>query len=480
MVLFRLDGEAVWTVFNEKVAAGLGRGLAKTGRLNPVGVDLAHEALARFRALIDAVHPERVIVAATAAVRQAEDGPDFVKAVAARTGLKVRVLSGVEEARISATGVFAGVPGAEGLVGDLGGLSLELVPVGADGPQPGESYELGPFAVGAEGAAPDQTLRSLVRDRLKHAPVSLSCPTFYVVGGVWRALATLHMNAEGYPLPQLHRYEMPADDARALCQMVARKDAQLLARMPGVSKRRAAALPYAALLLDALIKRFRFEQIVVSGWGLREGLLFEARASERRRAAPQTILGHGLAALWGGVEEMRPMAEASARFVKPILAALPPVFSEERDPQLVEAACWMADAGQRFEPGRQAEPALHAVLRGPVTGADHTERAFLAATAFARRSSADVGAISPTINALLSPAGQQRAGILGAAIRLASDISAGQPALLDAVRVEMGQGRLDLSAKDVRLLQGERLRARAGELAAMLGLSLTIDGAAVA
>ncbi len=474
MVLFRLDGEAVWTSFNEKAAAGLGRSMARTGRLDPQGVETAYAALARFRALIEAARPDEVIVAATAAVRQAEDGPDFVKAVAARTGFKVRVLSGAEEARLSATGVFAGIPGAAGLVADLGGLSLELVPVGPDGPRPGESYPLGPFAVGAETAETGRDMRAEVRERLKHAPISLSRPTLYVVGGVWRSLASLSMQSQGYPLPQLHRYEMEAGEARALCQAVARKSPTQLARMPGVSRRRAATLPYAGLLLDALIKRFRFETITVSGWGLREGLLFEARTEARRKAASDMILGHGLAALWGEVDAVRPLAEAVSRFVAPIMAPLEPVFSPERDPELVRAACWMAEAGQRFEPGRQAEPALHAVLRGPVTGADHIERAFLAAVAFARRSTADVGAASPTLDAMLSLAGQKRAQALGTAIRLACDIAAGQPGLLDTVTAYVGEDRLHLSARDPRLLQGERIPARAVDLARMVGVELNL------
>src|SRR5947209_6229440 len=149
LVIYRLDGRAIWTVYNEKALAGLGRDLPATGRLSPEGVEIAITALRRFRAVLDGWAAEDVTSAATAAVREAADGPSFLKRVRADTGLDVRVLSGDEEARVAALGVLAGDPGAQGVVGDLGGSSLELVRLNGHDPETGVTLPLGPFALGA-------------------------------------------------------------------------------------------------------------------------------------------------------------------------------------------------------------------------------------------------------------------------------------------------------------------------------------------
>ena len=140
LVLYRVEGRAIWTAYNEKVLAGLGRGTARTGRLSPEGVTQAIAALKRFRAVLDGARPDEVFTAATAAVREAVDGPAFVERVLRETGLEIRVLSGEDEAHFAALGVAAGAVDAHGVVGDLGGSSLELTRLDHGRPGPGTEY----------------------------------------------------------------------------------------------------------------------------------------------------------------------------------------------------------------------------------------------------------------------------------------------------------------------------------------------------
>src|SRR3546814_9652772 len=107
-------------VFNEKVMCGLGRGLGETGRPNAEGVAQALTNLPRFAAVARGMGAQRIEAFATAAAREAADGPQFLAEVEARAGFPIRLLSGDEEARLSALGVVAGIPDADGLVGDLG------------------------------------------------------------------------------------------------------------------------------------------------------------------------------------------------------------------------------------------------------------------------------------------------------------------------------------------------------------------------
>ncbi|MBA3810246.1 MAG: Ppx/GppA family phosphatase, partial [Caulobacteraceae bacterium] len=170
LVMYRLEGRAIWTVFNEKVLAGLGRDLATTGRLSPDGIASALVALTRFRALIDAGGPRRVFAAATAAVREADDGRAFCRRVEAQSGLALRILTGEEEARYGALGVLAGAPASRGLVGDLGGASLELTRLGGEGPAAAVSLPLGPFAISGGGRFDAPRVRAAVARHV--APLS--------------------------------------------------------------------------------------------------------------------------------------------------------------------------------------------------------------------------------------------------------------------------------------------------------------------
>ncbi len=131
-------------MLNEKVLCGLGRGLSETGRLNQEGVEQARVNLQRFVSLARAIGVSRLDVLATAAVRDADDGREFAAEIERRFGVRVRILAGAEEGRYSALGVLSGIPDAQGFAGDLGGGSVELVPVAKGRAGAGATLPIGP------------------------------------------------------------------------------------------------------------------------------------------------------------------------------------------------------------------------------------------------------------------------------------------------------------------------------------------------
>src|SRR5580704_4934661 len=133
LVVFVRLGGTLLPLLNEKVMCGLGRGIAGSGRLDREGMTLAFANLERFVALARSLDADHLAVIATAAVRDASDGTAFAAEVERRCGVAVRIIDGDEEARLSAAGVLAGIPDADGVVGDLGGGSVELVPVSSGG-----------------------------------------------------------------------------------------------------------------------------------------------------------------------------------------------------------------------------------------------------------------------------------------------------------------------------------------------------------
>lgn len=474
LVLYRLEGRAIWTVFNEKVLAGLGRDLAATGKLSVEGSAQALIALKRFAAVIDGVKPAHTFVAATAAVREAADGQAFCDTVAAETGLKIRILSGEEEARYAALGVLAGIPDAKGVVGDLGGSSLELIRLADGQVERGITLPLGPFAVvDPKGFDPDRH-RAAIAKRLKPA-TDFSADTLYAVGGAWRTLAQVHMDVSGYPLHVVHQYRLSAAEARDTARLIARQSKASLEKWPGLSRKRAETLPHAALVLEGLIDRLGLKSIVLSAWGVREGLLYEALDADT--AVDDPLLA-GSSAL-GARQGISPTLPAALRgWIEPVLAALPTSFERERDAVLADAACRLADLGARLHPDHRVELAFDQVLRAPVPGQTHAERAWLACAVNARYGGPTATPEPATVSRLLTEEQRQGARAVGLAIRLACDLSGRSPQLLVNARATVKDGLLQLSAADgyADVLLGEQTRRRGKALSEAMGLKLQIDG----
>ncbi len=472
LVLYRLEGRAIWTVFNEKVLAGLGRDLAVTGRLSVEGAAQALTALKRFAAVIDGVRPAHTFVAATAAVREAGDGPDFCDRVAAETGLRIRVLSGEEEARYAALGVLAGIPKADGVVGDLGGSSLELVRLNDGKVGHGITLPLGPFAL-ADGREFDaDRLRETIADRLTPAD-DYGAETLYAVGGAWRTLAQVHMGVSDYPLRIVHQFEMDAGEVLGTARLIARSSRASLEKWPGLSRKRAETLPHGALVLEGLIERLGLKRIVLSAWGVREGLLYEALEPEIASADP---LLAGCSAL-GARQGISPTLPGALNgWIAPLMAAMPPVFDRARDAVLADAACRLADLGARLHPDHRTVLAFDQVLRAPVPGQTHAERAYLAAAVNARYGGSASTPEPTTVARLLNEEQRQGARVLGLAIRLACDLSGRSPQLLVNARAGVAGGTLVLTAAAgyADVLLGEQTRRRGKALAEAMGLKLDI------
>jgi exopolyphosphatase/guanosine-5'-triphosphate,3'-diphosphate pyrophosphatase len=467
LVLYRIDGRAIWSVFNEKVLAGLGRDLTKTGALSPVGVEAALLALKRFAALIDASRPARLFTAATAAVRVASDGKAFLRRVEGETGIALRVLSGEEEARFAAMGVLAGAPSAQGVVGDLGGASLELVRIDEGQTGDGVTLPLGPFAVQAGGrfdaartrATVDQHLTPQIRRRF-------AAGTFNAVGGAWRNLALLHMRMSDYPLEIVHQYEIGRRDMLEAARVIGQQSRGSLERIPGIPKRRLENLPHAAAVLQGIIEGLDIQKVSLSAFGVREGLLLQAMTEEVRRRDP---LLSGCAALAGRQAVAEALGRALEDWLGPGLRKLEPLFGA-REATLVAAACRLADLGAALHPDHRAELVFEQVLRAPIGGMDHPERAFLACASFARHSGASAMPRAQVVSRLLTPERLQRARAVGAALRLGCELSGRNPELLAHARLDIKPTLVLLEAEPAwaPVLLGEQTAKRASALGQLL------------
>jgi exopolyphosphatase / guanosine-5'-triphosphate,3'-diphosphate pyrophosphatase len=477
LVLYRLDGRAIWSVFNEKVLAGLGRDIARTGALAPEGVATALTALRRFRALIDASRPAHVFTAATAAVREASDGGQFRQRVEAETGITLRVLSGEEEARFAGLGVLAGAPLARGLVGDLGGASLELMRLNREASGPGVTLPLGPFSVPQQNRFDAARVRAAVeRSLTSEVRRAFRADTLNAVGGAWRNLALIHMRISDYPLEIVHQYEIGRRDLLDLARFVSQQSKGSLDRIEGISKRRIENLPHAAVVLEGLVERLEIQRVSLSAFGVREGLLLHSMTEEIRRRDP---LLAGCAALGGRPAVAEALGKALEDWITPAFERLPPLFGA-RESTLIAAASRLAELGAALHPDHRAELIFEQVLRAPLAGLDHPERAFLACAAFARHTASTATPRPQLVSRLLTPERHQRARALGAGLRLGCELSGRNPELLMHARMSLKPGVLCVEAEDAwaPLLLGEQTGKRASTLAQLLERELRLRPAA--
>jgi exopolyphosphatase/guanosine-5'-triphosphate,3'-diphosphate pyrophosphatase len=428
-------------VFNEKVLCGLGRGVEKTGCLNPDGVRAALDNLGRFRRLAEGMQAARLDVLATAAVRDASDGPAFVAAMRERAGLDVQVISGEDEARLSAMGVLSGTPGADGLVGDLGGGSLELVGLdrGVIGRQ--VTLPIGPLRLLEAGGARPATLVRLIDQRLE--PLDWMAEArgrvFYPVGGSWRALAKLHMEHIHYPLHIIHHYTVAATELREFAELVARQSRSSLEKMVTGSRRRLDTLAPAAMVMERVLRAAAPAKVVFSAFGLREGHLFSLLGAEQRRLDPLLTSCVDWSQRFGRFGD----AEMLVSWTGGLFAG-----EDDRAFRLRRAACYLSDLAWADHPDYRAEHAYLRILRFPFPGVDHGERAFLALAGYVRYGGRVDDVVAVTARSLAGDSPAQKATVLGLALRLAQTLAGGAAALLQSTSLRLVDDRLVLTLHD--------------------------------
>jgi exopolyphosphatase/guanosine-5'-triphosphate,3'-diphosphate pyrophosphatase len=470
LVVYDVEMRVPFQIFNERVLCGLGRGVARTGHLDPKGRDSALNTIRRFCALATEMQVVTILAVGTAAVRDAEDGPEFVRTVESLCGVAPRVLTGKEEARYSALGVVAGIRGTDGIVGDLGGGSLEIVDLVEGQPQSGTTLPFGPLQLMDRFASDRKSAIAAIDAELAKHPwlAGRSGRSFYAVGGAWRSMAQVHMEHEDYPLHILHQYTIPRRKALDLCNVIAGLSANSLKRIKAVSKKRAVTLPYAALVLSRILKASNAESMVVSSFGLREGLAHDWLLGEES--------DHDLF-----LEMCRELARSRGRFGDhgdEIMDWIAPLFPAETEAErrLRHGACLLSDIGWSGHPDYRAEIVLHEVLHSQLVGVGHADKAFVALALYVCYGG-NVGSDAHTDTALrlLDEEMVKKARILGLALRLAQRISGGTEGILEKCALEHGDGQLVLRVPaDNNHLVSEVVERRLKHLAKALGHAYTI------
>ena len=454
-------------LFNEKVQCELGLGLAATGCLNQSGIKLALESIRWFTKLADAMGVDRLQLVATAAVREAKDGNKFAKRIEKLTGHSVKILSGDEEAQAAALGVLSGVPEADGVLGDLGGGSLDLMELNEGGFGRFGTLSLGHLRLFEDAGGSPQKAHAIVGEQFATMPwlKDMGGRTLFAVGGSMRAIARISIEQNGYSLHVIDNYEIRTPDAIRLARMVADAGPKTLSRFPGVQPNKIKTLPFAAAVLAGLLEHGQPEKLVFSSFGLREGCLINNLPKRIRKQDPL-------------ISGCMSLAERTGRFAiggDELMQWTAPLFPQEspNGKRLRHAACLLSDLGWTEHPDYRAEHAFYRVLRLPFAGLGHADRVFLAVAVFVRYYGDPDSIIVAPVRGLLNDQGYEQAGQLGLAFRLANTLTGGVPGLLNRTSLSVKKGvlKLKFSGKKEAAFLSETTERRLNALAESLGLT---------
>ena len=468
LVMYERLSRAPMPMYNEKQLCGLGKGIGVTGRLDEDAVEAAYKALHRFRYLMEHAGVKNIHILATAAAREASNGPEFLAKVEKICNAVPLVLSGEQEAQKSASGIVSSIIDPEGVVGDLGGGSLELISVKGTKLGSGDTYPLGGLRLQdlSKGSV-KQALRLAKAELEDSKPLSkLKGKTFYAVGGTWRAFGRLHMASIGYPLRVMHHYEIEAEEALEFCRQCMRGDIEDFDGISFVSKARRALLPFGAAVMHEVIRQGKPKRIVMSALGVREGHLYDLLTAETRKKDP----------LIEACEELCVLRARAPRYAHELADWLDGVYDvldvdeNKCEKRLRRAACLLADIGWRAHPDYRGTQSLNIIAHGFFIGIDHPGRAYLAMSNYFRHEGLSGATMSLRMRDVGATHLRSLARITGAALRLAHVAAGELPGILPRLHVSLKGDMASLHLPhELKMLHHDKIERRFASFVRLLG-----------
>jgi exopolyphosphatase / guanosine-5'-triphosphate,3'-diphosphate pyrophosphatase len=479
LVVYEGAVRAPTAVFNEKVIAGLGRSIASTGALDELAVARALDGLARFATILRILGVKNVRPIATAACREASNGPHFIAQAEKALGARIAILSGAQEAELAAHGIMMGFEAPDGIAGDLGGGSLELIDISGKALRRATTLPLGSLRLMDASAGRIEKALTLTDAEIDSVPWigQGAGRTFYAVGGNWRAFAKLHMAARRYPLHMMQGYALPADVAIDFCEQI-RKSKKLagISASHTVSKARRDGLPYGALVLERVLRRMKPREVVFSVFGVREGLVYKLLSKTEQDRDPLLAFATDYAK-----QRSRSFAHSQelCTWTDALFASGGP-SEKPGERRLRHAACLLSDVAWRAHPDYRGEQSLAGMAYAALAGIDHPGRVFLAMASYYRHAGPsgktdEVAELSDKLARLLPGRLLERAKIVGAAVRAAHMLSIGHAGIIDEVPLSYEKDKLVIHIpRRYQALNGDRLQRRFATLAGLLEKSAEI------
>lgn len=416
------------TIFNEKILAGLGSELATTGNIGADNFDQAIVALKRFKILCDELQVSDINIIATAAVRDAHNGPQFV-AAARDIGLEIEIIDGQQEAHYSALGVMSAFPGQNGIMADLGGGSLELAQIMNGKIVQKISIPMGVLRVKQwfeEGYDRLSSKFHKFTHKLDWNDVE-GCENLFLVGGSWRALAHIDMDDTDYPLRVVDHYKIDLERSRSMDKLLEKRANEDFNNSLGISQSRIKTLPQAAALMRCVSEFFEPKSIYASAFGLREGILFSKLDAPTQSLDPLLI----------GTREFSSSQRRFHGKKSDLNNWISEIFIDD-DMEMCrirEAFCNLGDVAWRANPDFRAEWGLAIGMHGNWAAIDGVGRDILGQALFSCFGGGS--SIYPKGGQLAGEKAMRRAIAWGLTVRLAQRLSGGRSGILSRSKIHM-------------------------------------------
>ncbi|GAB5347790.1 Ppx/GppA phosphatase family protein [Alteriqipengyuania sp. 357] len=464
LVIYGGPPRAPTVLFNEKVTARLGRDLDENGLLADESIEMAMAGLERFALIVSDLGISKIDTVATAAVRDAKNGSDFLSQVTS-LGLQPTLLSGLDEAAISADGALGAFPQACGIVADIGGGSLELVPVADGAVGDGCSLPVGTLRLPRLGGGDRDELREKLKKIVaKEAPAMGPFEDrkgdLYLVGGTWRAIAAFAQGRSDSPLKDPHGFTLTREEAAALAKTLAKADLDTIRAVPQVASSRIESLPDASQLLHVLLKHYDPARIVVSAWGLREGLMM--RRLDKYQLAQDPLLA-------GTIDFAESRGASPMQATRVAGWTVDTVASTRQGAERLRlAAILLGMAAMQTEPNLRVAQGVDWALHKRWIAISREGRAMIAAAICANSNALD---LPDSLREIASPEALEEGVSWGLGLRLARRLGAGSARSLDASRLVREKKSLVLTlAKSHAALYGPPTERDLALLAGHLGL----------
>ncbi len=372
----------VRAVYETKESPRLGLHVRADGRLAPEAIERGITAVGRFARTIRGLGLTQTLAVATSAVRDAPNGPEFVRQVERSTGVLLRVISGAEEARYAYLGVVSAWELDRALVADLGGGSLQLAETRGGRLGHSVSVPLGALRLSQRYFDHDppkrkeiDELRTYVRDTLGSVFDAFGYHRYrvYGIGGTVRSLARAAIELRDYPIERVHGYPLWDHDLESLAELLGEMSAPKRRAVPGIGADRADVVIAGLVVLRELVRATEADRITVAGTGIREGIALEAIGAEL--PVPAEVLAERSAAAAAEsfafrLDHGREVADTAMA----LFELLAPRFEWGRSEGLaLRVAGWMHDAGTAIDLWRHANHSAYLIQNYPIWGLDQRE-----------------------------------------------------------------------------------------------------------
>ncbi|HYA54967.1 MAG TPA: Ppx/GppA phosphatase family protein [Thermoplasmata archaeon] len=369
-------------IYETKDAPRLGSGTGADGSLSPEAMVRGIATVRRFTRVLKAFRVPKTLAVATSAVRDAPNGPEFVRDVARATGVSLRTISGTQEARYAYLGLASAWELTNDLVCDLGGGSLQIAEVRDGTLRNSVSLPLGALRLSQRFFDHDppkrrenDALREHVQETLASVLEAFGGARYrlFGVGGTVRSLARAAIEFRQYPVRRVHGYPLYESDIEALQELLGEMPSSRRRSIPGIGSDRADVVLAGIIVISELLRAVQVDRIIVSGTGIREGIALESAGA--KLPAPAEVLAERSAAAAAesfafDLEHGREVAEAASALYR----LLADRFDGGRSEELaLRVAAWMHDAGVAIDLWNHARHSSYLIQNYPLWGLDQRE-----------------------------------------------------------------------------------------------------------